>query len=112
MPNTTDDCGNAGPWKTRKPRAGSPSFTTVLGNRYAIPTFPQSRGDGWKSGNPKAGFPLFHRTNVDYQFQFTKEASAEELYSFSRLILRLENARIELGHFKDYRLKAGRILCD
>ena len=29
--------------KRGKPKAGFPSFPTALGNRYAIPTFPQSR---------------------------------------------------------------------
>jgi len=34
-------CGNAGPWKPWKTAAQFPTAPTALGNRYAIPTFPQ-----------------------------------------------------------------------
>ena len=38
-----EGCGNAGRWKTRKTKTRFPSFSTALGNRSAIPTFPQLR---------------------------------------------------------------------
>jgi hypothetical protein len=50
-------CGQRG-----KPKAGFPSPpTSPWKSALAIPTFPQPRPlPPWKSGNPKAGFPLFH----------------------------------------------------
>lgn len=46
----------------------------------------------WKSGNPKAGFPLSHR-GFSSPEEGRKEASSErETYSSFRLILGLENA--------------------
>ena len=69
------ECGKRG-----NPRAGFPRFPRLLGNLAdgaRFPHLPQLRrpmadwretqkqesrlGGRWKSGNPKAGFPLFHR---------------------------------------------------
>jgi hypothetical protein len=36
-------CGNDGRWKTRKTKSRFPSLPNALGNRSAIPTFPQPR---------------------------------------------------------------------
>jgi hypothetical protein len=64
----------------------------------AIPTFPQPRPlPPWKSGNPKAGFPLSHG---DFPLlkqsknQNQKEINPSVIPSFFRLISRLENAAI------------------
>lgn len=76
MPNTTDDCRNAGRWKTRKTKGRFSVFFHCPWK--SLLRFPHSRsreGNGWKSGNPKAGFPLFHRTNIYYQSDTKKEPS-------------------------------------
>ena len=45
-----EGCGNDGLWKTRKTKSRFPTFPTALGNRLAIPTFPQPRWlEQWKS---------------------------------------------------------------
>jgi len=42
-----------------KPNAGFPSFSTALGNRSAIPTFPQSRGERMEKWKSKGRIPTF-----------------------------------------------------
>ena len=58
----------------------------------AIPTFPQPRGERWKSGNPKTVFPLFHRTNLYLKSNQKGDPAEPEPHGSFRLILRLENA--------------------
>ena len=36
-------CGNDGPWKAWKTKIRFSTLSTALGNRFAIPTFPQLR---------------------------------------------------------------------
>ncbi len=70
-------CGNGGLWKTRKTKS---RFSIVSHSPWKSPKarFPHSHSphdwdppykkantnneEPWKSGNPKAGFPLFHGT--------------------------------------------------
>lgn len=57
--------GNDGPWTPWKTKGRFSTVPTALGNRrqrdFHIPTAPTKR---WKSGKPKAGFPLSHRTTI------------------------------------------------
>jgi hypothetical protein len=46
----------------------------------------------WKSGKPKAGFPLSHCLRFALDDQIQKGGLAAELRSFSRLTVRLEYA--------------------
>jgi hypothetical protein len=46
----------------------------------------------WKSGKPKAGFPLSHCLRFAFDDQIQKGGLAAELRSFSRLTVRLEYA--------------------
>ena len=77
VPKTTAGCGNAGAWKTRKTKS---RFSVVSHRPWkSLLRFPHSRspeGSGWKSGNPKAGFPLFHRTSL-YRKSKLKRRPAE-----------------------------------
>src|SRR5207245_597082 len=55
------DCGKRGKPKSRLPTL-STSPLEISPRAGEIPTFPQCRRRGrWKSGKPKAGFPLSHR---------------------------------------------------
>ena len=62
-----ESCGNAGTVESvESQKQASPSFHSPLEispRTGEIPTFPQLRREagGWKSGKPKAGFPLSHR---------------------------------------------------
>src|SRR6266550_3688221 len=61
-----ESCGNAGAVESvESQKQASPSFHSPLEispRTGEIPTFPQlRRRGGWKSGKPKAGFPLSHR---------------------------------------------------
>jgi hypothetical protein len=62
-----ESCGNAGAVESvESQKQASPSFHSPLEispTTGEIPTFPQLRREagGWKSGKPKAGFPLSHR---------------------------------------------------
>ena len=40
---TSASCGNDGPWKAWKTKIRFSTLSTALGNRFAIPTFPQLR---------------------------------------------------------------------
>jgi hypothetical protein len=61
----TEGRGNDGPWTPWKTESRFSTAPTALGNRqrrdFHIPTAPTKR---WKSGKPKAGFPLSHRTTI------------------------------------------------
>ncbi len=55
-----------GLWKAWKAKGRLPTLSTspleISPKAGEIPTFPQLRRlGGWKSGKPKAGFPLSHR---------------------------------------------------
>src|SRR5258708_16043838 len=59
-------CGNAGAVESvESQKQASPSFHEPLGKlakrRARFPHFHSSDEGGWKSGKPKAGFPLSHR---------------------------------------------------
>jgi len=62
-----ESCGNAGAVESvESQKQASPSFHSPLEispRTGEISTFPQLRREagGWKSGKPKAGFPLSHR---------------------------------------------------
>src|SRR5579862_2351561 len=62
-----ESCGNAGAVESvESQKQASPSSHSPLEispRTGEIPTFPQLRREagGWKSGKPKAGFPLSHR---------------------------------------------------
>src|SRR5450755_1083305 len=56
----------AGLWKAWKTKSRFPTLPTspleISPKAGGIPTFPQlRRRGGWKSGKPRAGFPLSHR---------------------------------------------------
>src|SRR5436190_18024313 len=70
-----------------------PSAPTALGNRKLRDShIPTAATKQWKSGKPKAGFPLSHCLRFSLYSQIQKGGLAAELRSFSRLIVRLENA--------------------
>jgi len=66
-PRRKESCGNAGAVESVEiQKQASPSSHSPLEispRTGEIPTFPQLRREagGWKSGKPKAGFPLSHR---------------------------------------------------
>jgi len=59
-----------GPWTQRKTKSRSPLRPQPLEiAEDAISTFPPPRRCPWKSGNPRAGFPLFHRLDFSLSKQ-------------------------------------------
>src|SRR5208283_1475741 len=88
-----DGGGNDGPWTPRKTKRRFPSAPTALGNRKLRDShIPTAATQQWKSGKPKAGFPLFHCLRFAFHDQIQKGGLAAELRSFSRLTVRLEYA--------------------
>ncbi len=70
-------CGNAGLWKAWKAKSRLPPLSTspleISPKDGGIPTFPQlRRRGGWKSGKPKAGFPLSHRPEFSFSQNKTR----------------------------------------
>ena len=61
-----------GLWKAWKAKNRLPPLSTspleISPTAGEIPTLPHSPGDegGWKSGKPRAGFPLSHRHGFSY----------------------------------------------
>jgi hypothetical protein len=89
-----DGGGNDGPWTPRKTNSRFPSAPTALGNRKLRDSHISTAATKqWKSGKPKAGFPLSHCLRFAFYHQVQKGGLAAELRSFSRLIVRLEYAR-------------------
>jgi hypothetical protein len=88
-----DGGGNDGPWTQRKTKSRFPSAPTALGNRKLRDShIPTAATKQWKSGKPKAGFPLSHCLRFAFDDQIQKGGPAAELRSFSRLTVRLEYA--------------------
>jgi hypothetical protein len=79
--------------KRGKPRAGFPSFPTALGNRCAIPTFPQPRRrprGNWKS---ETRIPTSLPPLVVFLQNLKRRIPRTPTPPSFRLILRLENAQ-------------------
>jgi len=140
-----DGYGNDGLWTRRKTKSRFPSAPTALGNRrsgdFHIPTAAavyapikvkskiKKNCVRWKSGNPKPGFPLSHRTDglrrkegdcvVDSGTRLEARTSERRPYGgrfapASRLIVQLENAvggaQLALLYRDDKTLKHSRLL--
>src|SRR5450432_198747 len=65
-----------------------------------------SRCSAWKSGKPKAGFPLSHLLSLLFNQIKKGDPAADRFAPASRLILQLENAHLAAGFLPQAMLRS------